>query len=79
MESANLTNGPGKVTAALGIDLRHNGIDLLGDTVWIEDTGYDLESGDIIASKRIGVDYAGKDAELPWRFYIRENSWVSKN
>ena len=33
---------------------------------------------DILSSSRIGVDYAGKDAKLPYRFYIKNNQWVSK-
>lgn len=73
-----LTSGPGKLTKALGIDRKFNGKYLLNTDVWIEDLGVILKNKDIIASKRIGIDYAGEDANLPWRFTIKDNKWVSK-
>jgi len=73
-----ITSGPGKLTKALGIDRGFNGKHLTGDDVWIGDEGIHVKKKDIIASKRIGIDYAGKDAELPWRYTIFENVWVSK-
>lgn len=73
-----LTSGPGKLTKALGIDRTFNGKSLLNTDVWIEDLGIILKNKDIIASERIGIDYAGEDARLPWRFTINQNKWVSK-
>jgi len=73
-----ITSGPGKLTKALGIDRTLNGKYLLDDEVWLEDSGTKVGNGKIIASKRIGIDYAGKDADLLWRFYIKGNIWVSK-
>jgi DNA-3-methyladenine glycosylase len=73
-----LTSGPGKLTKALGIDRTFNGKLLLNDDVWVEDMGIKIPSRKIVASERIGIDYAGDDARLPWRFTIRENEWVSK-
>jgi DNA-3-methyladenine glycosylase len=73
-----LTSGPGKLTKALGIDRSFNGKFLLNSEVWIEDVGEKLGSKQIEAGKRIGIDYAGKDAKLPWRFVVKGNSWVSK-
>jgi DNA-3-methyladenine glycosylase len=73
-----LTSGPGKLTKALGIDRKFNGKYLLNSDVWIEDLGVTLKNKDIIASERIGIDYAGEDARLPWRFTIKDNKWVSK-
>lgn len=73
-----ITSGPGKLTKALAIDRGFNGKHLEGDDVWLEDIGEMISSKDIVASKRIGIDYAGKDAHLPWRFTIKGNSWVSK-
>jgi DNA-3-methyladenine glycosylase len=73
-----ITSGPGKLTKALGIDRSMNGKYLLDDDVWIEDSGIKVGSNKIVASKRIGIDYAGKDADLPWRFYIKDNKWISK-
>lgn len=73
-----LTSGPGKLTKALGIDRSMNGKYLLNDEVWIEDVGEKVSGKHIISSHRIGIDYAGQDAKLPWRFTIKGNKWVSK-
>jgi DNA-3-methyladenine glycosylase len=73
-----ITSGPGKLTKALGIDRRFNGKHLTGSEIWIGDEGISLKKQQIIASPRIGIDYAGKDAELPWRYTIAGNIWVSK-
>jgi DNA-3-methyladenine glycosylase len=73
-----LTSGPGKLTRALGIDLSFNGKYLLDSEVWLEDVGKKIAKTDIEASARIGIDYAGEDALLPWRFTIRGNKWVSR-
>jgi DNA-3-methyladenine glycosylase len=73
-----LTSGPGKLTKALGIDRNLNGKLLAGDEVWVEDSGNRISNKDIAASARIGIDYAGEDALLPWRFTIRGNAWISK-
>ncbi|MDR2686019.1 MAG: DNA-3-methyladenine glycosylase [Rickettsiales bacterium] len=69
-----LCNGPAKLTQALGITTKHNGADLRGDVVWLE-RGEKCSS---LAGKRIGVDYAGKDADLPWRFVIKNNPFISR-
>jgi DNA-3-methyladenine glycosylase len=66
----NLTNGPGKVAKALGIHYSHSGISLLGQTIRIEDRGIVLEENSILSGPRIGVEYAGNDALLPYRFLI---------
>ena len=73
-----LTSGPGKLTKALGIGRTFNGKSLLDDEIWIEDPGTKLADRNIEASERIGIDYAGEDAFLPWRFSIKGNAWVSK-
>jgi DNA-3-methyladenine glycosylase len=72
-----LTSGPGKLSKALGIDRKLNGKSLSQNEVWLEDGGASLPSRKIVASKRIGIDYAGEDALLPWRFTIQNNLWVS--
>jgi DNA-3-methyladenine glycosylase len=73
-----LTSGPGKLTKALGIDRKLNGKYLADDEVWIEDVGRRIRSTKIEASPRIGIDYAGDDALLPWRFTLKESDWLSK-
>lgn len=63
-----LTSGPGSVARALGIDRQLNGFSFLGETLWIEKGEKPKK---IRATPRIGVDYAGEDAKLPWRFLIK--------
>lgn len=65
-----LSGGPGTVAQALGITLKHNGLKLTGPEIWIEDRGVVVAAEMILAGPRIGVDYAGEDALLPWRFRI---------
>jgi DNA-3-methyladenine glycosylase len=73
-----LSSGPGLVCQALNISREHYGTDLLGNLIWLEDRGLQPDSDEITAGPRIGVDYAGEDALLPWRFWIRNNPFVSK-
>jgi DNA-3-methyladenine glycosylase len=73
-----LTSGPGKLTRALGIDRSFDKKSLLEDDVWLEDIGRKFKPSEIVAGPRIGIDYAGEDALLPWRFSVRGNRWVSR-
>lgn len=62
------TNGPGKLCKALSLDRSHNGIDLCGDQIYLEKgTG---ENFHVIATKRVGIDYAEEAKDYLWRFYI---------
>ncbi len=72
-----LTSGPGKLSKALGITLKHNQISLLGNTIWLEDHMEPYPMASIVAGPRIGVGYAGADALLPWRFTLKDNPWLS--
>jgi DNA-3-methyladenine glycosylase len=74
----NLTAGPGALAKALGIDKNLNAKDLLGEEIWIEDDGIVVPGSSVVASPRVGVDYAGDHALLPWRYYIKGNRFVSK-
>jgi DNA-3-methyladenine glycosylase len=65
-------SGPGKVSKLLGIHYSQTGLDLLGDKIWLEDRGLDLDEK-IFTGKRIGVEYSGQDALLPYRFWVPEN------
>ncbi|HEY4149585.1 MAG TPA: DNA-3-methyladenine glycosylase [Chitinophagaceae bacterium] len=69
--------GPGNVSKALGIRTTHTGLSLLGDTIFIASDGARVGPSRIIATPRIGVDYAAEDALLPYRFYIKDNPYVS--
>lgn len=72
-----ISNGPGKLTKALGITREDNGADLTaGENIWLEDDGYKVK--DIVETTRIGIDYAEEDALKPWRFYIKDSIFVSK-
>ncbi len=74
----NITAGPGSVAKALGIDRKLNGISLQSDALWIEDRGLVFTDEQIAEVPRIGVAYAGQDALLPYRFYVKGNKFVSK-
>ena len=73
----NLTNGPGKLCIALGIDRQLDKADLLGRRVWIEDY-LKVSRGRILKGPRVGIDYAGEWVTTPWRFWIKGNLYVSK-
>ena len=68
-----LLSGPGKLSKAMGLHFSLTGISLLGDVVWIEDNGIQIPQTNILATPRIGVDYAGEDALLPYRFIVDKN------
>lgn len=63
--------GPGKVSKLLGLTVADNGLTLCGDTLWIEDRGLVIPESQLEITPRIGVDYAGEDALLPYRFVAR--------
>lgn len=67
-----LTSGPGSLSQALGLSLKHNGISLTGPDIWVQDNGLIVLDDDVITSPRVGVDYAGEDASLPWRFRLKK-------
>lgn len=75
--NSRLTAGPGMMSQALGIGKEHYGLSLWGDQIWIEDKEISISEDQIIASPRVGIDYAEEDALLPWRFRIRDNPWTS--
>ena len=77
MKDRNLTSGPGKLCIALNINRDLNGEDLRGKQIWLEDHR-SFTSEEIAVGKRIGIDYAGKDAEKPWRFWVKDNAYVSR-
>lgn len=77
MKDTNLTSGPGKLCIALGIDKIFNNEDLLGTRVWLEE-GVTVTPDKILSGKRIGIDYAEEYAEKPWRFWVKDNLFVSR-
>ncbi|MCB9094486.1 MAG: DNA-3-methyladenine glycosylase [Halobacteriovoraceae bacterium] len=74
-----LTSGPGKVSQALGITTALDKTPLfVKKKIWLEDHQLNFSSDEIVCSKRIGIDYAGKDKHRLWRFYLRDNPHVSQ-
>jgi len=68
-------SGPAKLCQAMAVDKSMNGVSLEGDSLWIEDRGFD--PGKIVAGPRIGVDYAGAYRDKPWRFFAAESPHIS--
>ena len=77
MADKNLTSGPGKFCIALGIDDDFNNESLLGEKVWLEDYK-NFAASEIVSGKRVGIDYAEEYAEKPWRFWVKDNLFVSR-
>ena len=69
----NLSNGPGKLCQALGINREFNGSDITADRFFVEDRGEKIQR--IVSSERIGVQ---KGRSKKWRFYLENNEFVSK-
>jgi DNA-3-methyladenine glycosylase len=74
--SVNLTNGPGKLTKALGITMADYGHSLTRAPLFIA-KGSAPES--VSSGKRIGIDNAGEAKDYPWRFWITGNRFVSRH
>ena len=72
-----ITKGPGNLSRAMGISKLHTGANLFSEEIFIEDDGFRFNKDLVIATKRIGVDYAREDAELPYRFIVKGNPYVS--
>src|ERR1043166_617207 len=72
-----LTSGPGRLCLAMGIDRGLDKADLLGNRVWIEE-GVSVSPREIARGPRIGIDYAENWKDKPWRFWVKDNPFVSK-
>ena len=73
---SNLASGPGKICQAFDIDRTLDGADLCGKILYIEDRGEPVPR--FHATPRIGVQYAGKWQDKPFRFLVRDCEFVSK-
>ncbi|MCY7410674.1 MAG: DNA-3-methyladenine glycosylase [Chitinophagales bacterium] len=73
-----LTAGPGALSKALGIHIKHNGELLYSNLIWIEDRGVKIHSRKIVSTIRVGVEGAGRDARLPYRYIIEGNKWITR-
>lgn len=76
----NLTNGPGKLCVAMKLDKSFYGVDLVNNSkIYLEDRGDKIFEKNIVSAPRIGIDYAGHYwSKTKWRFYIKNNKFVSK-
>ena len=70
-----LTSGPGNVSKALGLSKTHNSLSVSSETIWFEDPN--IKPLETVKTTRIGIDYAGDDAFLPWRFHDANSKFVS--
>lgn len=73
-EKHNLTNGPGKVCQAFKINKEHYGIDLTGNEIYLLNRPK-LKDEEIVVTQRVGIK---KSVHFPWRFYIKDNPYVSR-
>ncbi len=72
-----LSNGPGKLCQAMGINKTHNGADLCAGSLCVAQSDL-VENFEIHQTSRVNVDYAGEAKNYPWRFYIKNNPFISK-
>ena len=78
-EKKNFSNGPSKLCMALGIDKRDNCINSISsEELYVEEDSSNKEVFSIVESKRIGIDYAEEAKDFLWRFYIKDNKFISK-
>lgn len=72
----NLCSGPGKLCTAMGINKSHYGMDLCGKQLYVE-TPDQKDLLEIVASKRINIDYAGEAKDYLWRYTIKDSKYLS--
>jgi DNA-3-methyladenine glycosylase len=77
-DARRLTSGPGKLCQALALDRSHDGEDLTGGRVWIEDVGRAVGPREVARGPRVGIDYAGEYVTRPWRFWLKGSPFVSR-
>ena len=77
-KNKNIANGPGKLCRWMKLDKSFYGEDLVkSKRIWIEE-GERIKPSQVVKAKRIGIDYAGEWKDKLWRFYIKDNLFVSK-
>ena len=72
-----LCAGPGRLCRALGLDCSLSGVSLLSGSFFLAE-GMPIPGSEILSSPRIGVDYAEKDRDRPWRYFVKGSPYVSK-
>ncbi|WP_069661208.1 DNA-3-methyladenine glycosylase [Arcticibacter eurypsychrophilus] len=72
-----LCKGPGALAKAMGLFKLHNGISLQSNKIWIEE-GEVVSPEQVVETARVGMNFEGIYKRIPWRFYIKENPYISK-
>jgi DNA-3-methyladenine glycosylase len=75
---ASLTRGPGSLSKALGITKAHSGFSLKSEQIFLAEDDSTFDASTLAEGPRIGVAYAGEDAKLPYRFFVKGHPAVSK-
>ena len=73
-----LTRGPGNMSKAMGIGTQVTGISLQSNQLFIAKANFKVKPLQIKTTARIGVDFAGEDAKLLYRFKLQGNHYVSE-
>ncbi|HEY1007175.1 MAG TPA: DNA-3-methyladenine glycosylase [Sphingobacteriaceae bacterium] len=77
-EDPRLCRGPGALAKALALKKVHNGSSLQGPEIWIEDHGRPFADDEIVSGPRIGLNIGEPYKSIPWRFYVRGSTYVSR-
>lgn len=75
-----IANGPGKLCKFLKLNKSFYGEDLVkSKRIWLEDWKDCIKKEEIVATSRIGIDYAGPYwSKIPWRFYLKNSPFISR-
>lgn len=73
-----LCQGPGALAKALGLKKHFNGVDILGDEIWIEESNIVYTEQQVVEAPRVGMNFEGPYKTIPWRFYVKGNQYVSR-
>ena len=76
-QKKNLTNGPSKLCTALNITKKENYMEFYKEGILYIESNPN-KNFEIVETTRIGIDYAEEAKDFPWRFYIKDNMYVSK-
>lgn len=72
-----LTRGPGNLARAMGLSKEDSGGNFFSEEIFLEDDGLRYKNNQVVITQRIGVESAREDAELPYRFIVKGNPYVS--
>ncbi len=72
-----LCKGPGSLARAFGLNKQHDGESLSATLVWIEDSGWKPQAGEVLSAPRVGLNIGEPFRSIRWRFYLSNNPYVS--